>query len=94
MRGYLFTLMNNPDQGQDGLMDNAAALRHSAKNNCPVSSDQGAECTVSVYPQDISGGFISYRVPKAGGVSDLQFDMLKLFRKKSAKLQVRHSCFS
>ncbi len=38
-------------------------IRHSAKNNCPVSSDQGTECTVSVYPQDISGGFISYRVP-------------------------------
>jgi hypothetical protein len=38
-------------------------VRHSAENSCPVSSDWGTECTVSVYPQDISGGFVSYRVP-------------------------------
>jgi hypothetical protein len=49
------------------LFDNP--IRHSAKNNCPVSSDQGTECTVSVYLPDISGGFISYRVPNASATA-------------------------
>jgi hypothetical protein len=57
-------------------------IRHSAKNNSPVSSDQGTECTVSVYPQDISGGLISYRAPKekdgaSAGLADSSFPLCK-----------------